>query len=57
VINLAVELQEGDYDPGLARAQVRAIGATLCAIYDEARGNGVTPLSAAMALAQRNLAI
>jgi len=56
VINLAVELEKGAYDPRRARARVRGIGSTLRHVFDEARATKATPLTAAMALAQRNLA-
>jgi leucine dehydrogenase len=53
VINIAVELT--GYDPAEARKRVRAIGDTLLHIFETARGAGVTPLAAAMRLAQARL--
>jgi leucine dehydrogenase len=55
IINIAVELDPGGYDPDVAAERVRAIGDTLRRVYDDAEREGVTPLAAAMALAQRNL--
>jgi leucine dehydrogenase len=54
IINISVELEPGGYDPRLARERVAGIGDTLRAIYDATAG-GLTPLSAAMELARRNL--
>jgi leucine dehydrogenase len=54
IINISVEFDPGGYDPRAARARVRGIGDTLRAIYDATAG-GVTPLSAALELARRNL--
>ena len=54
VANLAGE-REG-YDPRVARRRVLSIGDTMRTIYDEADTAGVTPLAAALALAQRRLA-
>jgi leucine dehydrogenase len=55
IINIAVELEPGGYDPARARARVRGIGDTLRAIYDDAAALGGTPLTAAMELARRRL--
>jgi leucine dehydrogenase len=55
IINIAVELRAEGYDPALARRNVRHIGDTLRAIYDNAAG-AMTPLTAAMELARRRLA-
>jgi leucine dehydrogenase len=54
IINISVEFDPGGYDPRAAKARVRGIGDTLRAIYDATAG-GVTPLSAALELARRNL--
>jgi leucine dehydrogenase len=56
VINLAVELRPEGYDPAVARRQARAIGDTLAQVLDAADADGVTPLAAANALAQRQMA-
>jgi leucine dehydrogenase len=53
LINIAQELQA--YDAAKARARVRAIGATLRKIFDDADAARVTPLTAAMELARRRL--
>jgi leucine dehydrogenase len=54
IINIAVEFEPGGYDPRVARGRVRGIGDTLRAIYDAAV-DGATPLTAALALARKNL--
>jgi len=56
VINLAVELRPEGYDPAVARRQTRAIGNTLAEVLDAADADGVTPLAAANALAERRMA-
>lgn len=56
MINIAVELEPGGYDPARARRRVREIGARLDEIYDVAAATGATPLAAATALAERRLA-
>lgn len=53
MINIAEE--RGGYDPARARRRVRAISTTLREVFDDAQASGVTPLAAAMALAQRRL--
>jgi leucine dehydrogenase len=55
VINLAVELRPEGYDPAVARRQARAIGDTLAQVLDAADAEGVTPLAAANALAERRI--
>jgi leucine dehydrogenase len=55
IINISVELEPTGYDAARARRRVQGIGDTLRAIYDAAGGT-VTPLAAAMDLAQRRLA-
>ena len=55
IINIAVELEPGGYDPARARERVRAIGDTLREVYDRAAASGAAPLSAAMALARSRL--
>lgn len=56
VINLAVELRPEGYDPAAARREARAIGDTLAQVLDAAETDGVTPLAAANALAERRMA-
>ena len=53
LINIAEEL--GGYDPVAARNRVRSIGDTLRRIYDRAARDRITPLAAAMVLAEANL--
>ncbi len=53
LINIAAEI--GGYDPVAARRRVRSIGDTLRRIYDRAAHDRITPLAAAMLLAQANL--
>jgi leucine dehydrogenase len=55
IINIAVELGGGGYDPDRARRQVAGVGDTLRQIYDDAQADADTPLRAALALAQRRL--
>jgi leucine dehydrogenase len=55
LINVAIELEPGGYDPKRARERVRGLGATLREIFDEAERTGTTPLTAAMLLARRRL--
>ena len=55
IINIAVELGPGGYDPARAARDVRAIADTLGEVYDRAASAGATPLSAAMALAESRL--
>ncbi|HEX7292264.1 MAG TPA: Glu/Leu/Phe/Val dehydrogenase dimerization domain-containing protein [Conexibacter sp.] len=55
VINLAVELRPEGYDAAEARRRTRAIAATLAQVLDAADADGVTPLAAANALAERRL--
>jgi leucine dehydrogenase len=56
IINISVEFENGGYDPRRASAKTGEIGDTLRAIFDEAESSGTTPLAAATAIAQRNLA-
>jgi leucine dehydrogenase len=56
ILNIAVELEEAGYAPERADARVRAVGATLHAIFGAAEAEGVTPLEAALALARQRLA-
>jgi leucine dehydrogenase len=56
VINLAVELRPEGYDPAAARRRAHAIGDTLAQVLDAAEADGVTPLAAANALAERRMA-
>jgi leucine dehydrogenase len=55
IINIAVELEPAGYAAERAEERVRAVGATLRTIFDEAEAAGATPLDAAMALAYRRL--
>jgi leucine dehydrogenase len=56
IVNIAVEFDEGGYDPERAEARVRGIGDTLRRVFDDAARMQATPLTAAMELARRNLA-
>jgi leucine dehydrogenase len=56
IVNIAVELEPGGYDPARARVRVRAIGDTVRAVLDAAEANATTPLAAAMELADARLA-
>ena len=55
IINIAVELERGGYDPVRAKERVRSIGDTMRSIYAVADESRATPLVAAMTLAQRRL--
>jgi leucine dehydrogenase len=55
IINIAVELEDGGYDPARARARVRAIGDTVGRVLDTAHAERITPLAAAMELADLRL--
>jgi leucine dehydrogenase len=55
VINIAEELN--GYDPAAARRRVRGIADTLRLIFDDAESIRATPLTAAMELARRRLAV
>jgi leucine dehydrogenase len=55
-VNIAVEFDEGGYDPERAEARVRGIGDTLRKVFDDAARMQATPLTAAMELARHNLA-
>jgi len=56
IINIAVELEPGGYDPDRARERVQAIGDTVRAVLDEADANGTNTLVAAVEHARRRLA-
>jgi leucine dehydrogenase len=56
LINVATELEPEGYDPVRTRRRVLGIEDTLQHMFDEADGNGTTPLAAAYALARRRLA-
>jgi leucine dehydrogenase len=56
IINIAVELTPGGYDPRRARADVRRIGQTLRELLDDAESTGSTTLESAMKLARRRVA-
>jgi leucine dehydrogenase len=56
IINIAVELEPGGYDPDRARERVLAIGDTVRAVLDEADANGTNTLVAAVEHARRRLA-
>ncbi len=55
IINIAVELEPGGYDPARARARTKAIGETVGRVLDTAAADRTTPLAAAMALAEARL--
>jgi leucine dehydrogenase len=55
IVNIAVELRKEGYDAAVARRNCRAIGNTLAEVYAAADADGVTPLAAANALAERRL--
>jgi leucine dehydrogenase len=55
IANIVFELN-APYDAGAARRRVRAIGHTLAEVFATADADGVTPLAAANALAERRLA-
>jgi leucine dehydrogenase len=55
IINISVELEPGGYDASRARRRVRGIGDTMRSVYDDAAADAVTPLAAAMRLAERRL--
>jgi leucine dehydrogenase len=55
LINVAEELY--GYDPAVVRRRVRGIADTLGKIFDDADAIGATPLTAAMELARRRLAV
>jgi leucine dehydrogenase len=56
IVNISVELERGGYDPARAKARTALIGDTLRRIFDDASAARITPLAAATALAQKNLA-
>ena len=56
IVNISVEFEPDGYDPDRATAKTREIGDTLRAIFDDAQAGKITPLAAATARAQRNLA-
>ncbi|UTI65654.1 hypothetical protein NBH00_05445 [Paraconexibacter antarcticus] len=56
IINIAQELAPGGYDKRAATVQVRAIADTLATIYAGAQDARITPLEAALALAEERLA-
>jgi leucine dehydrogenase len=55
IVNISVERRPEGYDAAVARRETRRIGATLDAILTAAARDGVTPLAAANALAERRL--
>lgn len=55
IINIAEEL--GEYHPPIARKRVRGIADTLRQIFDDADAIGATPLTAAMELARKRMAM
>ena len=55
IVNIAVELEPGGYDPQRAEQRVRGIGDTLRRLFEDAASMQATPLTAAMELARRNL--
>ena len=56
IVNISVEFEPGGYAPERAKAKTEEIGDTLRAIFDDAEASGTTPLAAATARAERNLA-
>jgi leucine dehydrogenase len=56
LINIAVELDAGGYDPAAARRRVDGIEDTTGGVLDDAESAGSTPLAAADRLARRRLA-
>ncbi len=56
IINIAVELEPEGYAPERAEARVRAVGDTARLVLDHADAAGITPLAAAMEIAQRRVA-
>jgi leucine dehydrogenase len=55
IVNIAVEFAPGGYDEARADADVRAIGDTVALVLDTATAEGVTPLAAAMAIAEEQV--
>ncbi|MFZ0091136.1 MAG: Glu/Leu/Phe/Val dehydrogenase dimerization domain-containing protein [Solirubrobacteraceae bacterium] len=55
IINIAEEA--GGYDPAVARRRVQGISDTLREIFDRSQSSGMTPLTAAMELADLRLAV
>jgi leucine dehydrogenase len=55
VVNIAVELEPAGYDTGRAEQRVRAIGDTVRTVLDHADATGITPLAAALEIAQRRV--
>jgi leucine dehydrogenase len=55
IVNISVERRPEGYDAAVARRETRRIGETLDAILSAAARDGVTPLAAANALAERRL--
>jgi leucine dehydrogenase len=55
IINIAVELQPGGYDPDEAARRVAGIEDTMRTVFDDAERDGVSTLAAAYALARRRL--
>ncbi len=56
IINIAVELEPEGYAPERAEARVRAVGDTARLVLDHADAAGITPLAAAMEIAERRVA-
>jgi leucine dehydrogenase len=54
LINIAEEV--GGYDAAIARRRVKSIGDTLEHVFEQAEGDGTTPLTAALEIARRRLA-
>jgi leucine dehydrogenase len=55
IVNISVEFERGGYDPARATTRTAEIGDTLRRVYDESAAANTTPLTAAMALAAKNL--
>jgi leucine dehydrogenase len=56
LVNIAVEIGPGGYDPDRARQRASDIEQTMAEVLDRAERDGVTPLQAAYALARARLA-
>jgi leucine dehydrogenase len=56
LVNIAVEIGPGGYDPDRARQRASDVEQTMGEVLDRAERDGVTPLEAAYALARARLA-
>jgi leucine dehydrogenase len=55
IINISVELEDGDYAAERADVRVRGIADTVRTVLDHADATGATPLAAAMEIARRRI--